>query len=171
MINKKDNVDSLYKDLNSSDIKKRIKAVNRMVEMKEKGVEKNLIKLLYDESWHLRNYVAKVLSGFGKDIIPPLLEETKEGIWYVRDAVCKTLGYIADIDCLDPLVSFLEDSSERVKLTAEKALMLIINKDRVTFVESYLSKKDADFQELIMEKLRKIDTGLYKDIVDENSYN
>ncbi|TES94276.1 MAG: HEAT repeat domain-containing protein [Candidatus Cloacimonadota bacterium] len=169
MVNKKYRFDELLEDLNSSDIKRRIKIVNELVEMGGKQAEKELIKLISDESWHLRNYVAKALGGFGKNIIESLLNEAKQGVWYVRSAVCLTLGYIGEIESLDPLLSFLEDNSERVKIAAEEAIISIINRDRVKFVELYLSRKDADFQEFILEKLKKIDSVLYKDILDENS--
>lgn len=161
--------DEILKDLNSKDIRKRLKAVNGLVEDGRKQAEQELIKLLSDNSWHLRNYVAKVLAGFGKGIIGPILNKAKHGIWYVRSAVCMTLGYIGEIECLDPLLAFLEDDNRRVRIAAEEAIISIVNKDRLAFVESYLSRKDADFQEFILEKLKKIDSDLYKDILNEGS--
>jgi len=169
MVKKKNNLEDIFRDLRSSDITKKIRAVDELVEKGGKQAEKELIKLLGNESWHLRKYVSKVLGKFGKPIIQPILDEAEQGVWFVRDAVCATLGYIGEIDCLDPLLSFLEDGSERVRLAAEESIISIINKDRLKFVESYLSKKDADFQEFILEKLKKIDTDLYKDILDENA--
>jgi HEAT repeat protein len=157
------------KDINSSDIKKRIKAVNGLVEKGGKQSEKELIKLMSDESWHLRNYIAEVLGSFGIEIIEPILHEASQGVWFVRSTACMTLGHIGEIDCIDPLLSFIEDESSQVRTTAEEALISIINKDRLKFVESYLSRKDADFQEFILEKLKKIDTDLYKDILDESA--
>ena len=169
MLDKKDSVDELLKDLSSSDIKRRLKSVNGLVEMGGKQAEKELIKLLSDESWHMRVYVAKILGRFGKEIIASLLDKAEQGVWYVRSAVCITLGHIGEIECLDPLLSFFEDTSTMVRNTAEESLISIINKDRLKFVESYLSHKDADFQEFILEKLKKIDTDLYKDILDEGA--
>ena len=169
MANRKEPLEEIIKELNCNDIKRKLTAVDLLVERGGKQAEKELVKRLRDESWHLRNYVAKVLGGFGKYIISSVLAEAKQGVWYVRSATCMTLGYIGEIECLDPLLSLLEDHSTQVQIAAEEALIKIINKDRLKFVESYLSKKDADFQEFILEKLRKIDTDLYKDIIDESA--
>ncbi len=169
MANKKESMDELLKDLGSSDIKRRLRAVDGLIARGGKQAEKELVKLLGDDSWHLRSYVAKMLGGFGKYIIGSILNEGKQGVWYVRSSVCTTLGYIGEIECLDPLLSYLEDESARVRIAAEEALLAIISRDRLKFVESYLSRKDADFQEFILEKLKKIDSDLYKDIVDESA--
>ncbi len=169
MIDRKNNVDELLKEINSNDIKKRLSAVNELVKMGGRHAENELIKLLSDDSWHMRVYVAKILGSFGKDNINSILKVAKHGVWYVRSAACLTLGYIGEIECIDPLLTFLEDDSSRVRIDAEEAILSIINRDRVKFVETYLSRKDADFQEFILEKLKKIDSDLYKDILDEGS--
>lgn len=169
MSNGKNNLENILKDLKSNDIRKKLRAVNTLIERKGKQAEKELIKLLSNESWHLRKYVSEILAKSGKPIIEPLLVEAEQGIWFVRAAVCKTLGHIGEIDCLDPLLSFLEDESQQVRIAAEESVISIVNKNRLKFVELYLSKKDADFQEFILEKLKKIDTDLYKDILDEGA--
>ena len=166
---KKPTFEEIMKDLNSKDIKKRLRAVDALVENGGKQAEKELLKLLSNNSWHLRDYVAKALAHFGKNIIEPIMNEAKRGVWFVRSATCLALGYIGEIECLDPLLTFLEDDSARVRAAAEEAIISIINKDRIKFVESYLSRKDADFQEFILEKLKRIDANLYKDILNENN--
>jgi HEAT repeat protein len=169
MANRKEPLDEVLKDLASNDIKRRLRAIDSLVARGGKQAERELVRLLGDPSWHLRSYAAKVLGGFGKYMISSILNEAKQGVWYVRSSACMTLGYIGEIECLDPLLSFLEDESARVRIAAEEALLAIISKDRLKFVESYLSRKDADFQEFILEKLKKIDSDLYKDIVDESA--
>jgi HEAT repeat protein len=161
-------IDELLKDLESNDIKRQLNAVDGLVEKGGKQAVKELIKLLSNESWHLRQHVAKALGKLGTDIIDQVIEAAKHGVWYVRSAASLALGNIGAIDCLDPLLGFLEDESTRVRLSAEDAILSIINKDRIKFVESYLSHKDADFQEFILEKLKRIDKDLYKDIFDES---
>jgi HEAT repeat protein len=169
MANKKEPMEELLKDLGSTDIKRRLRAVDGLVARGGKQAERELVRLLSDSSWHLRSYVAKVLGGFGKYMIGSILSEAKQGVWYVRATACTTLGYIGEIECLDPLLSYLEDESARVRIAAEEALLAIISRDRLKFVETYLSRKDADFQEFILEKLKKIDSDLYKDILDESA--
>ena len=169
MAKKTRRLSEILKDIKGNDIKRRLIAVDELVVKKGKQSEIELIKLISDESWHLREHISKVLGGFGKKMIQKVLNEADQGVWYVRSTACATLGNIGVTECLDPLLTFLEDVNARVRTAAEEAMISIINKDRVKFVESYLSHKDADFQEFILEKLKKIDTDLYKDILDESS--
>lgn len=151
--------------LRSSDIKKRLTAVDRLAVLGNHQAIYLLEKALYEESWHLRLYAAKGLAKIGKKAIPSLLKTLSDGLWYTRASAAYALGEIGDERIAEPLFELAGDRNETVKNEAMVALAKIASRYPVVFVRNCLLEKDREGQLTFLRALREIAPDGHRELV------
>lgn len=116
-------VHPLLKVLSSSNEDAKYWALRALGEIKPKRIAPALIKLFKDKSWTIRNATADVLSQYGAETLPELTALLKESedveirYWLIR-----AIGKIQSTDSLMLLYGLLDDPSESIRDSAQKAL-------------------------------------------------
>ncbi len=115
-------VANLIKALESIDEDVRYWSLRSIAEIKPPGLFPILVKLLKDRSWNVRKTTAEALSAYGEDALLELTNLATEGDSEVRYWVLQALGKIGSQISLPLLFRALEDSSEAIRISAQKAL-------------------------------------------------
>lgn len=120
--------------LETPNIKRKLRVLEKLDGVNEKNIIKILLKVLEDNSWAMREKAAYKLVEFGKRVVPRLKKILIKGYWYTRAAACITLGEIGDLKSTDSIVHLLlNDDNPTVIKEASKALVKLAHKDPSAF--------------------------------------
>lgn len=143
--------------LQSSNLEKRLAAIDSLEAIRTKGAVSLLVGMLYDQSWHVRSRAARLLGRFGRLALPNLLKPLSDGVWYVRAAASIAIGEIGDLEMVDHLLALAEEANRTVRKEARQALAKTVKKNPQLFLKEYLDKREDDFRREFLERLREID--------------
>ncbi|MGB3340107.1 MAG: HEAT repeat domain-containing protein [bacterium] len=122
--------------LESSNIKRKIRILDRLNGVNEKDSIKILLKVLEDTSWTMREKAARKLAGYGNRVVPRLERLLTRGYWFTRAAACLSLGEIANIKVVNSLIELvISDENPTVRKEASTALVKIATKEPFVFSE------------------------------------
>lgn len=113
---------ALLSALNSVEEDVRYWALRALGDIKPAGIFPEIVKLLRDRSWTIRKTASDVLSTFGHEALTELTNLAAEGDSEVRYWVLQALGKIGSNISLPLLFRGLEDPSEAIRNSAQKAL-------------------------------------------------
>jgi HEAT repeat protein len=160
---------TILKLLETTNIKRRIKILEKMNGINERDCINILLKVLEDPSWTMRENAAYKLAEYGKRVVPRLERLLNRGYWFTRAAACISLGEIGSIKVLASLIELIKtDANPTVKKEASKALLKIAKKEPLRFLEA-LKKLMLDDQSFssILQILQDHDPDLHKFIMEE----
>ena len=115
-------VPALLSALGSVEEDVRYWALRALGDIKPAGIFPEIVKLLRDRSWTIRKTASDVLSTFGEEALMELTNLATEGDSEVRYWVLQALGRIGSNISLPLLFRGLEDPSEAIRNSAQKAL-------------------------------------------------
>ena len=122
--------ETILKILESANIMRKLRVLDKLNGVNEKDSIKILLKVLEDDSWCLREKAAYKLVQYGKKIVPRLNRLLKRGYWFTRAAACITLGEIGDIKALNAVITLLlNDENPTVIKEAKTTLIKIAEKN------------------------------------------
>jgi HEAT repeat protein len=164
---------TILKLLKGSNIKRKIKIIDRLNGVNENDSIKILLKVLEDKSWIMREKAAYKIAEYGNRVVPRLQRLLTRGYWFTRAAACLSLGEIGNIKSVDPLVKLIfTDENPTVKNEASTALMkiaknqplvfsetlrdLLLDKETVDHILRLLEKADPDVHLLVKEELSDV---------------
>ena len=126
-------VPSILRDLKCDDWMIRQEAVGRIGRIKDPAVLSDLIRLLPNEKWYIREMVAAGIRSINN---PDLSEPLKHGLTFgddcTRNACARALGIMRCRGAEDLLKKAVEDPDSRVRKTARTSLELIQECDHQT---------------------------------------
>ena len=171
----KQDKDAILKILNSTDIERKLRVLEKLDGVNERESIKILIKTLEDKSWCMREKAAHKLAVYGKRVSSRLIRLLKKGYWYTRASACLALGEIGDIQSAEPIIALLlEDENPTVQKEATDALVKLALKKPKKFAAK-LSEIDLHESELrtVLFSLERVDIDLYQrikaNLVDERN--
>jgi HEAT repeat protein len=171
----KQDKDAILKILNSTDIERKLRVLEKLDGVNERESIKILIKTLEDKSWCMREKAAHKLAAYGKRVSSRLVRQLKKGYWYTRASACLALGEIGDIQSTESIIAvLLEDENPTVQKEASNALVKLARKKPKKFAEK-LGEIDLQTSELrtVLFSLERVDIELYQRIketvIDERS--
>ena len=82
--------------MQTSNLKKKLRMIDRFNGINERDTISILLKVLEDKSWALREKAAYKLIEYGNRVIPRLERLLDRGYWYTRAAACLVLGEIGN---------------------------------------------------------------------------
>ncbi|HEY9070526.1 MAG TPA: HEAT repeat domain-containing protein, partial [Candidatus Ozemobacteraceae bacterium] len=115
-------VQALLSALGSVEEDVRYWALRALGDIRPAGIFPEIVKLLRDRSWTIRKTASDVLSTFGDEALVELTGLAAEGDSEVRYWVLQALGKIGSNISLPLLFRALEDPSEAIRNSAQKAL-------------------------------------------------
>ncbi|OQA05119.1 MAG: putative lyase [bacterium ADurb.Bin374] len=115
-------VQALLNALGSVEEDVRYWALRALGDIRPAGIFPEIVKLLRDRSWTIRKTASDVLSTFGSEALVELTNLASEGDSEVRYWVLQALGKIGSNISLPLLFRALEDPSEAIRNSAQKAL-------------------------------------------------
>jgi HEAT repeat protein len=158
--------EAILKILESEDIERKLKVLEKLDGVNEKESIKILMKTLEDRSWCMREKAAYKLAAYGTRVSARLSRLLKKGYWYTRASACLALGEIADMKTLGSIVAlFLSDENPSVQKEASTALVKLARKRPLKFSER-LKNMELTKNELhaILSLLECTDAELYDNI-------
>lgn len=160
---------TILKLLESSNIRRKVKILEKLNGVNEKDSIKILLKLLEDTSWTMREKAARKLAEYGNRVVPRLERLLNRGYWFTRAAACLSLGEIGNIKVANSLVElFTSDSNPTVRKEALMALMKMAIKEPLVFSEMLKDLSlDEDLLTDILNPIEKIDPDVYNVIKEE----
>jgi len=127
---------TILKLLETSNIKRKIKILDRLNGVNEKDSIKILLKVLEDTSWSMREKAARKLAEYGNRVVPRLVRLLTRGYWFTRAAACLSLGEIGSMKVANSLVELVvHDENPTVRKEASSALVKIATKEPLVFSE------------------------------------
>lgn len=127
---------TILKLLESSNIKRKIRILDRLNGVNQKDSIKILLKVLEDTSWTMREKAARKLAEYGNRVVPRLERLLTRSYWFTRAAACLSLGEIGNIKVLSSLIELvIHDENPTVRKEASAALVKIAKKDPIVFSE------------------------------------
>lgn len=115
-------VPHLLQALISSEEDVRYWSLRALGQIKPIGIHLHIIKLFKDRSWNIRKTAAEVLANYGEDVLLELTNLATESDSEIRYWVLQALGKIGAEISLPLLFRALEDPSEAIRDSAQKAL-------------------------------------------------
>ena len=160
---------TILKLLESSNIKRKIRILDRLNGVNQKDSIKILLKVLEDTSWAMREKAARKLAEYGNRVVPRLERLLTRGYWFTRAAACLSLGEIGNIKVLNSLVGLvINDENPTVRKEASAALIKIAQKEPLVFSENL---KDLGLDEKllthIIDPIENIAPDIYQVIKEE----
>ncbi len=134
----------------------KLKEIDKLLENKDEENLRQLVEMLNDNSWALRERIVKILIKQEEVIIPFLLEALLEGVWYVRSAIALVLTEIGGIESIEILLPYVNDSNIQVRENVNKALCEICircDKESLEILLKNLSPEKQVLLNFILEKL------------------
>ena len=129
--------ETIIKLLESSNIKRKLRILDRLNGVNQKDIIKILLKVLEDTSWIMRERAAYKLAEYGNRVVPRLERLLSRGYWFTRAAACLSLGKIGNIKVLASLIElFIHDENPTVRKEATIAIVEIAKKDPLVFSEA-----------------------------------
>ncbi len=168
--------DAILKVLNSTDIEKKLKVLEKLDGVDEKDCIKILIKTLEDRSWCMREKAAHRLAEYGTRVSSRLIRLLKKGYWYTRASACLALGEIGDIHALEPIITLLlGDENPSVQKEASSALVKMARKKPRRFAAALAEAGlEAGQIRTVLFSIERADIELYaaikENLVDERDY-
>lgn len=112
--------------LKSSNMKRKLRALDRMNGVNDRDTIHVLLKVLEDESWVLREKAAMKITQFGSRVVGRLERLLARGYWYTRAAACLALGEIGSPRPVPAIVRLLlREDNPTVTKEAAAALVKI----------------------------------------------
>ena len=162
----KQDKEAILKILQSDDIERKLKVLEKLDGVNDKDCIKILIKTLEDKSWCMREKAAQKLATYGSRVSSRLKRLLKKGYWYTRASACLALGEIADLNALESIIPLLlRDENPTVQKEATDALAKMARVKPVKFA-ARLSDMELRGSELrtVLFALERIDIELYSKI-------
>jgi HEAT repeat protein len=159
----KQDKESIFKLLETSNIKRKLKILDRLNGVNEKDSITVLLRVLEDSSWAMREKAAYKLAMYGTKVVLRLKNILRKGYWYTRASACITLGEIGDLRALPSIINvLLVDDNPTVIKESSAALVKLARKDPVDF-SNRLKEMSLDETKLlkILIKLETSDTEAY----------
>jgi len=159
----KQDKEAILKILQSEDLERKLRILEKLDGVNEKDSIKILIKTLEDKSWCMREKAAYKLATYGSRVSSRLKRLLKKGYWYTRASACLALGEIADINALESIIALLlDDENPTVQKEASDALAKLARTKPMKFV-ARLSDMELRTSELhtVLFALERIDIELY----------
>jgi HEAT repeat protein len=160
---------TILKLLESSNIKRKIKILDRLNGVNEKDSIKILLKVLEDTSWTMREKAARKLAEYGNRVVPRLERLLTRSYWFTRAAACLSLGEIGNIKVANSLVELvMSDNNPTVRKEASTALVKIATKEPLVFSD-VLRDLSLDEKEIacILEPIKNAAPDIYGVIKEE----
>jgi HEAT repeat protein len=158
--------DAILKILNSADVERKFKVLEKLDGVNEKECIKILIKTLEDKSWCMREKAAHKLAEYGTRVSSRLKRLLKKGYWYTRASACLALGEIGDVQTAESIIVVLiDDENPTVQKEASNALVKMARRKPEKFAAK-LAEIDLQASELrtVLFTLERVDTELYRAI-------
>lgn len=119
-------VESLMKDLRSTDSTKRMIAANELGELKDNRASPLLIDALDDDSSYVRWVSIRSLGNIRcGEAVPLIVEALEDDDWSIRGTAARALGMIGDKRAVDGLIKISDDRDSDVRLEVISALAKI----------------------------------------------
>ncbi|MBI3037676.1 HEAT repeat domain-containing protein, partial [bacterium] len=116
-------IDLLIKSLDSPEEDVRYWVLRSLGKINPSNLLPILVKLLKDKSWNIRKTAAEILGNFGEPVLPDLMNLAQEADSEVRFWILQALGKIGSLNSLPILFQALDDISEAIRNSAQKALV------------------------------------------------
>ena len=161
--------EAILRILNSSDIERKLRVLEKLNGVNEKDSIKILIKTLEDRSWCMREKAAHKLATYGKRVSARLARLLKKGYWYTRASACLALGEIGDTQTVEAIISvLLEDENPTVQQEASTALAKIARKKPKKFATTLVAAElqGSDLRTVLFS-LERVDIELYQNIKEQ----
>jgi HEAT repeat protein len=165
----KQDKDAILKILNSADVERKLRVLEKLDGVNEKDTIKILIKTLEDKSWCMREKAAHKLATYGTRVSSRLIRLLKKGYWYTRASACLALGEIGDIHSAESIIAVLfSDENPTVQKEASNALVKLARKKpekfaaKLTEIELQTSKLRT-----VLFSLERVDIELYQRIKEQ----
>lgn len=165
----KQDKDAILKILNSADVERKLRVLEKLDGVNEKDSIKILIKTLEDKSWCMREKAAHKLATYGTRVSSRLIRLLKKGYWYTRASACLALGEIGDIHSAESIIAvLLSDENPTVQKEASNALVKLARKKpekfaaKLTEIELQTSKLRT-----VLFSLERVDIELYQRIKEQ----
>jgi HEAT repeat protein len=157
------------KILQSEDIERKLKVLEKLNGVNEKESIKILMKTLEDRSWCMREKAAHKLAAYGTRVSARLSRLLRKGYWFTRASACLALGEIADMKTLGPIVALLlSDNNPSVQKEASAALAKLARKSPVRFFKKLTTLElTKDEMHTVLSLVERTDAELY-DRIKEN---
>ena len=150
----KQDKETILKLLESSNIKKKVKILEKLNGVNEKDSIKILLKVLEDTSWTLREKAAYKLAIYGNRVVPKLKRLLTRGYWFTRAAACLSLGEIGNVKVVDSFVELLvNDQNPTVKKEASTALTKLATQEPLEFSDMI---RDLTLDDEVLASILKI---------------
>lgn len=133
----------------------RVECVDILGEMKDRRAVPVIISVLDEDRMTMRYNAARALGKIGDNrAVPNLIKLLKDKEWEVRFYAAEALGSIGDVQASKPLANLLlEDSNQKVRLTAIEALDKVGEKGEYRAVIKALSDSDPEIRGYAAELL------------------
>jgi HEAT repeat protein len=160
--------EAILKILQSEDIERKLRIIDKLNGVNEKESIRILMKTLEDRSWCMRERAAYKLAAYGKRVSARLSRLLKKGYWYTRASACLALGEIADMRTLDSIITLLlSDENPSVQKEASNALTKLARKKPTKFSARLKTLTlTSDEVHTVLTILERADAELYHDIED-----
>jgi HEAT repeat protein len=165
----KQNRKAILELLKTSNIKRKLKILEKLNGVNERESIKILLKILEDTSWTLREKAANRLVHYGNRVVPRLEKLLARGFWYTRASACLTLGEIGNFRALEPIIQlYLTDDNPTVIKEASGALVKLGKRDPLQFAEKLEEMELTDFQQQrILQIIADFDPETHTTIMEE----
>jgi HEAT repeat protein len=165
----KQDKESILKILNSSDVERKLRVLEKLNGVNEKDSIKILIKTLEDKSWCMREKAAHKLATYGKRVSSRLTRLLRKGYWYTRASACLALGEIGDIHSAEAIITvLLEDENPTVQQEASCALVKIARLKPKRFAATLAAAElQAAKLRTVLFALERTDVELYQNIKEQ----
>ena len=165
----KQDKETILKLLESSNLKRKVRILEKLNGVNEKDSIKILLKVLEDASWTLREKAAYKLAKYGNRVVPRLKRLLTRGYWFTRAAACLSLGEIGNIETADSLIELLvNDENPTVRKEASTALTKLATQEPLEFSDMI---RELALDEKVLASILKIiadtDPGVHKAIKEE----
>lgn len=165
----KQDKDTIIRILNSTDIERKLRVLEKLDGVNDKDCIKILIKTLEDKSWCMREKAAHKLAAYGTRVSPRLRRLLKKGYWYTRASACLALGEIGDFHSTESIITvLLGDENPTVQKEASNALVKLARKKPEKFAAK-LTEIELQTSELrtVLFSLERVDIELYQRIKEQ----
>ncbi len=133
--------------------------IDRMRRQPAEEAVPQLVELLQDESWYLRERAGDALAAFGAESAPAVEELMRSGLWYTRAAALRVLGKIAAPRSLCLLIDAIGDTNRTIADAAARALIDYCRNDRALAVAKILHGRGVTAREAFLSRLVRVDPG------------
>ena len=130
--------------LESGELIDRLEALKEISYIDNTKANSLLFSALSSDSWHLRDFAAKLVGSRGEKVVDKLISMLKSEVWYVRASVAQALGYTGSLRAVKPLLNLLEDRNLSVRDNVVGSLRKIIEENGWGEVENKLSEEEIE---------------------------